>query len=249
MAKTSSASPRFLFWFVFAFVSGALLICCGPDNSASAQMFGRNASGISSAQATSHFGWTAPQGFVPSNDPPITYKQAKNFDVMDISGHGLLHYRRIYSQGTSPQAHELPGQWIGVNRGIVQIAGYNQFIKEINFNNGQLAGDNIQVKQVPAGKVRQQGWKPKPAPQNGRYQPDAVERLGKYSVQAPNHRGPFGRGAIFSYRDGGNAKNDPARLLMDRVVKIDDNHMIGRATANFGPVRIPLSYFVLERVR
>ena len=245
MAKVPSASPRFLLCVVCLL----LLTCGGVDNSASAQMFQRNMTGVSSAQATSHHGWTAPQGFVPSNRPPITYKQAKNFDVMDITGHGLLHYRRIYSQGTTPQPHELAGQWKGVNRGIVEIAGYNQFIKDIHYKNGQLVGDNIQVQQVPSGKVRLQGWQPLPAPQNGRYQPDALQRVGKYAVQAPDYRGSFGRGAIFSYRDGGNAKNDPAKLLMDRVVKIDDNHMIGRATANFGPVRIPISYFVLERVQ
>ena len=75
-----------------------------------------------------------------------------------------------------------------------------------------------------------------------------VQRKGQFAVQSPSHRGPFGRGVVFSYRDGGNAKNDPARLLQDKVMKVDHNHMIGRATANFGPIRIPLSYFMLERV-
>ena len=245
MAKSLSTSPRFLICLVF----GLLSIWGSPDNTASAQFFARKTTGVSSAQATSHHGWTAPQGFVPSNDPPITYKQARRFDVMDTTGRGLLHYRKIMSQGVTPQPYELTGQWKGVNRGVVEIAGFNQFIKEIQYKDGHLVGDNIQVKQVPSGKVRQQGWHPLPAPQNGRYQPDAVKRVGKYAVQPPNNRGHFGNAVILSYRDGGNAKNDPARVLVDRVVKIDDNHMVGRAVANLGIVRIPISYFVLERVK
>jgi len=161
-------------------------------------------------------------------------------DIMDTTGHGLLYYRRKMLQGTTPTPQELNGQWLGVNRGIVEVAGYKQFVKDIRPQNGRWQGDNIQVKQVmprnPIIKPSTMGYDP------------TYDRRGQFAVQPPNYRGPFGRGSVFSYRDGGNPKNDPARLLQDRVMKIDDNHMIGRATANFGPIRIPLSYFVLERV-
>ena len=127
------------------------------------------------------------------------------------------------------------------------MAGYKQFIKDIKPQNGRWQGDNIQVKQVKPDQVRYLGWDPVVKQSNMGYNP-TYERRGQFALQASSNRGPFGRGVIFSYRNGGNAKNDPANLLEDRVVKIDDNHMIGRATANFGPLRIPLSYFVLERV-
>ena len=54
-------------------------------------------------------------------------------------------------------------------------------------------------------------------------------------------------GAALSYADGGNAKGDPAELLEDQIVRLDGNHMLGRAVAKFGPIKIPLAYFVLER--
>ena len=168
-------------------------------------------------------------------------------DIMDTTGHGLLYYRRKMLQGTTPTPQELNGQWLGVNRGIVEVAGYKQFVKDIRPQNGRWQGDNIQVKQVTPHQVRYSGWSPVIKSSTMGYNP-TVERRGQFAVQPPNYRGPFGRGSVFSYRDGGNPKNDPARLLQDRVMKIDDNHMIGRATANFGPIRIPLSYFVLERV-
>ncbi len=185
------------------------------------------------------------------NHAGVTYyavvPDAPRDDIMDTTGNGLLHYRRMMMRGTTPTAQELAGQWRGVNRGIVEVAGYNQFIKDIKPQNGRWQGDNIQVNQVKSHQVRYSGWNPITKSSTMGYNP-SYERKGQFAVQAPDHRGAFGRGVIFSYRDGGNAKNDPARLLQDRVVKIDDNHMIGRATANFGPIRIPLSYFVLERV-
>ena len=73
--------------------------------------------------------------------------------------------------------------------------------------------------------------------------------MGAFQVQQPRGRGAFKHGAIFSYRDGDNEKLDPARLLVDKLVVLDSNHLLGRVTANFGPVQIPLSYFTLERVR
>ncbi len=164
-------------------------------------------------------------------------------DLMATDQHRLLQYRRMYRNGTTPHPSELNGQWNGVNKGIVEIAGYGQFIKDIQVDgNGQGYGDNVQVKQVKPGQVRFNGWQPK-------YDLAAkdYERRGSFAVQRANGRGFFGHGHTFSYADGNNSAKDPARLLEDQVVKIDDNHMLGRAVAKFGPIKIPIAYFVLER--
>ena len=189
----------------------------------------------------------------PAVSPPPAYysrgemlpsvRNPRQSDVMATDQHTLLQYRRMYRNGTTPNAHELIGQWNGVNKGIVQVAGYGQFIKDIQVvNNGQIYGDNIQVSQVNPGLVRFNGWQPRYDLATKDY-----ERRGKFHVQTPTGRGFFGRGSTFSYRDGGNAPNDPARLLLDQVVRIDEHHMLGRAVAKFGPFEIPLAYFVLER--
>lgn len=164
-------------------------------------------------------------------------------DVMDTTEFSLLEYRRMYLDGTSPTPQELVGYWRGVNKGIVELAGYRQFVKEILPQGRYLSGENIQVGQVRPEMLRQMGWQVKLDQQTG--QP---ERNGKFAIQAPNSRGTFGKGAVFSYRDADNRRSDPARLLVDKVVKIDDNHMLGRVTARFGPIEIPLAYFVLERM-
>lgn len=165
-------------------------------------------------------------------------------DIMDTSNKRLLDYRRMFRDGRTPQPQELSGNWRGVNKGIVEVVGYRQFIKEITPTQAGLYGDNIQVEQVPARAVRANGWQPQFDSTTGQF-----SRKGKFAVQAPRGIGAFKHGAVFSYRKGGNRRSDPANLLVDKVVVLDNNHLLGRATANFGPIKIPLSYFVLERVQ
>ncbi len=166
-------------------------------------------------------------------------------DLMDTRNFTLFDYRKMFTEGRSPEAYELVGRWRGVNKGIVELAGYRQFIKEITPTPCDLRGDNILVEQVSNDLLRSIGW----APVAGMPEEGYVSRLGFFQVQRPQGVGPFKHGAVFSYRDGDNKKTDPVRLLVDKLVVIDRNHLLGRATANFGPIRIPLSYFTLERIQ
>lgn len=195
--------------------------------------------------ATASFGqgFRLPPSRVPALGSRLNQTQQNGRDIMDTSAYSLLEYRRMYLDGTSPTPSDLVGYWRGVNKGIVELVGYRQFIKEILPQGPYLSGENIQVGQVSPETARQLGWQVKVDQQTG--QP---ERSGKFAIQAPNAVGTFGKGAIFSYRDADNQRSDPARLLVDKVVKIDNNHMLGRVTARFGLVEIPLAYFVLERM-
>ena len=173
----------------------------------------------------------------------VNSRVPRGVDRQATDQHTLLQYRRLYRSGTSPHPAELVGQWNGVNKGIVEVAGYGQFIKEIRVDaNGHLYGDNVQVGQVKPSQVRLNGWQPKFDHATSDY-----ERRGRFAIQRPTNRGFFGRGATFSYADGGNPDGDAARLLKDQVVKLNDHQMLGRAVVEFGPIEIPLSYFVLER--
>ncbi len=165
-------------------------------------------------------------------------------DLMDTSGVRLIEYRRLFRQGQTPTAADLVGNWRGVNRGIVELVGYKQFIKEIKPEDCGLSGDNIMVEQVSNELLRSIGWQVKADAASA----DGLKRKGKFAIRDARGIGPFKHGVIFDYRKGNNQKMDPVRLIVDRVVKIDDNHLLGRATANFGPLKIPLAYFVLERI-
>ena len=166
-------------------------------------------------------------------------------DIMDTRNFSLFDYRKMFREARTPAPQELIGQWRGVNKGIVNLVGYNQFIKEIMPTPCDIRGDNILVEQVSNDLLRSMGW----APVAGMPEEGYVSRQGFFQIQPPRGKGMFSHGAIFSYRDGQNERKDPVRLLVDKVVVLDRNHLLGRVTANFGLLQIPLSYFTLERVR
>ena len=164
-------------------------------------------------------------------------------DIMDVRNYRLIDYRRMFMQGRAPSPVELAGSWRGVNKGLVRLIGYKQFIKEIEPRGCVTFGDNIEVHQVSDDILRCCGWEPKIDRRRG-----TLRRNGKYKVERPDHRGRFGHGVIFNYRKGGNRKLDPRRMIVDKVVIIDHCHLLGRATVGFGKLRVPVGYFVLERV-
>jgi len=181
---------------------------------------------------------------IPATQIEMPCSQVNSVDLMNTKNFRLKDYRRMFRCGQTPTSADLVGRWRGVNKGIVEFAGYRQFIKEIKPECCSLSGDNIMVHQVSNDLLRCCGWQAKSDPASW----DGYERKGKFAIGGAGGIGPFKHGVVFSYRKGGNRKLDPVRLLVDRVVKIDDNHLLGRATANFGPLRIPLAYFVLERI-
>jgi hypothetical protein len=164
-------------------------------------------------------------------------------DLMKVENFTMWDYRRMFMEHRAPTRCELVGKWRGVNKGLVRMAGVKQFIKEIKPCRCATFGDNIEVHQVSEKMLRCTGWQPKPDLRNGGW-----KRNGKYLVQPPNHRGPFGHGVIFSYRDGGNRLTDPTRVIVDKVVLLDHDHLLGRASVRVGLLQMPVGYFVLERM-
>lgn len=184
---------------------------------------------------------------LPCTSTQCCSTQCYGVDLMDTRNFRLIDYRRMFKAGRAPTVAEMQGRWRGVNKGVVNLAGYNQFIKEIGLTGDVCLGDNVQVHQVSNDILRCMGWQPK-IDECGQ-----IERRGTFKIYGPGGRDGIGgrafrHGAKFSYRDGGNPRGDASKLLVDRVVMIDCNHMLGRATAKFGPINIPLAYFVLERI-
>lgn len=157
--------------------------------------------------------------------------------ALETEKYSLLEYRRMMIKHSAPHPSELQGTWQGTNKGIATLAIDKRFVKDFRAQNGQVYGDNVKVQQG-----QRDGWAPIQDQQTG-----AIDRGGKFLVQSPHGIGAFRHGAVLNYNQGGNRRLDPANLISDRVVKLDDNHMLGRAVAKFGPFEIPLSYFVLQR--
>ncbi len=175
-------------------------------------------------------------------DPVIHYDFRMTHPAMYVRNHGLHYYRRLMRCHRAPHPHELLGTWRGVNKGPATVAIDRQFIKQFYLVNGCVYGDNIMVHQVSDHQLACCGWKPIVAPCTGE-----VKRQGRFAVEPPQGHGRFSHGLVLNYRAGNN--RDATRAIWDQVVKLDDNHMLGRATVRMGRhARLPVAFFVLERI-
>jgi hypothetical protein len=181
----------------------------------------------------------AAQGPVVRDLPPGT---VLGVDLMDVRNFTLMDYQRMFVHGRAPAPNDLLGTWRGVNKGVVTLVGFRQFVKEIQPCGDVILGENIDVHQVSSACLRSLGWQSK-IDESGN-----ESRRGKFMVKTNSGPDRQNNPAEFSYREGGNRRTDPVRLLVDKVVKLDDNHLLGRASAQLGLVRVPIAFFVLERV-
>lgn len=96
-----------------------------------------------------------------------------------------------------------------------------------------------------------------PVIQNALDQPWHVKpkRFGFYRVAPvdPTSRdNAYLHAVLLDYGRGGNARLDPTQGLRDYLVQVDadnDDLYLGKAYYAVGPVRVPTSFFVLERFR
>ncbi|MGI9515752.1 MAG: hypothetical protein ACR2NP_01790, partial [Pirellulaceae bacterium] len=172
----------------------------------------------------------------------MIYDVPMSHPAMYVHRFCLLQYRRMMRFGRTPHPSELAGTWRGVNKGVATMAIDRQFIKQFYYVNGRLYGDNISVHQVADSQLQQCGWRPIVDPYTGQ-----LKRQGRFAVECPQGIGPFRHGLVLNYAAGGNGR-DPSRMIWDQVVKLDDNHMLGRATIRVGLAKVPVAFFVLERI-
>ncbi|MFN9911492.1 MAG: hypothetical protein ACK53L_02840, partial [Pirellulaceae bacterium] len=53
---------------------------------------------------------------------------------------------------------------------------------------------------------------------------------------------------VLDYSMGSNPGWDPARWLVDDLVQVDEDLLLGRAYLQWGRLRVPVSYFTLQRI-
>jgi hypothetical protein len=175
--------------------------------------------------------------------PALPLQPRMTHPAMHVGNYGLLQYRRMMKFNRAPHPHELLGSWRGINKGVATVAIDQQFIKRFYLHHGQVYGDNVTVHQVPHHQLATRGWCPVLDSRTG--QPFTQ---GRFRVECPQGIGHFRHGLVLNYRAGGNPHRDPSRVIWDQLVKLDDNHMLGRATVRAGLAKIPVAFFVLERI-
>jgi hypothetical protein len=148
----------------------------------------------------------------------------------------------VFQRGVQPDLERLAGwEFRGTNTpGWAKLAGIKKFVKGmVRREDGEVFGYNS------------------PVIQNGLDQPWHVKpkRFGFYRVAPvdPTSRdNEYLHAVLLDYGRGGNARLDPTQGLRDYVVQVDadnDDLYLGKAYYAVGPVRVPTSFFVLERFR
>jgi hypothetical protein len=153
---------------------------------------------------------------------------------------------RLFTAGEAPSVEAISEhEFRGYNQPwFMSLLGIRKFIKAFFHAEGSAFGCNTPVDQ----NGLEAEWNAKPDDQR-------PKRYAFYEIEpaaaAPSRKGPTSA-ICLDYGRGRNPWYDPSRLLRDYVVRIDadsDDLLLGKAYAALGPLRIPLSFFLLERYR
>ena len=153
---------------------------------------------------------------------------------------------RIFEAGEAPAAQAICGyEFRGFNTPkIMALFGIRKFIKAFFLSEDTAFGCN-----TPAAQNGLEGeWQAKPHDTDpkrfGFFEVDPVD--GGAAQRGPTHA------LLLDYGRGHNKWYELSRVLRDYVVRVDlgsDELLLGKAYAAIGPLRIPVSFFLLERLR
>ena len=156
---------------------------------------------------------------------------------------------KIMRRGEAPPLASITGwEWRGLNtQGWARPAGIKKFIKGFfATDSGEVYGYNQPVVQ----NRLDQPWIAKPSDVNpkrfGFFVVEPVDPTAKDNV--------YLNSLLLDYGRGGNPRLDPTQTLRDYLVRVrpgSDDLLLGTAFVALGPtrVRVPSSYFVLEKHR
>ena len=138
----------------------------------------------------------------------------------------------VLVRGETPEPDGLAGwEFRGWNTpAFAKILGIREFVKGFfRSANGALYGYNRQP-----GKEKRFGF----------YRVDAVDAAARDNA--------YLHALLLDYGRGGGTRLDPTTRLRDYVVRVEpgsDDVLLGKAYVAAGPLRVPVSYFLLERLR
>jgi len=156
----------------------------------------------------------------------------------------------VLRSGVTPDMGRLVGfEFKGYNTPfITEVLGFRKFKKGFFLDQGQaleggeISGYNVVVAQNPL----QDQWKAMPSEDN----PKRHGFYRAYKVRMAEIDNLYPNALLLNYGMGGNSLLNPARLLRDYLVQVDQDNpdlYLGKAHFAIGPARVFPSFFVLER--
>lgn len=173
--------------------------------------------------------------------------ESKGSRLLELLGAPSSQFEYMLIRGEPPSLDALAGwEYLGMNTPRwAKYAGIQKFIKGFfRTSSDKVAGYNIEVVQNGPGGP----WKTKPTD-------SPPKRFGFYSVEpvdATASDNEYLNAVLLDYSRGENSVLSPTRVLRDYLVRVDsgsDALLLGKAYVALGNLRVPASYFILERYR
>jgi hypothetical protein len=163
--------------------------------------------------------------------------------ALQLAARDATELDRLMKCCEPPEPCSLIGTWYGINKGVGAAAiGLHQDVKVFESCRDQIVGHNILVEQVAVEEIARCGWQPKRAFRDG--QPKTI---GNFVVTHERDERSGQQKLILDYNLAENPMLDPTRYLIDELVEVSPNLMLGRARVRVGLVDTPVAYFVLTR--
>ncbi len=162
----------------------------------------------------------------------------------ELEGKSRAELERAFLRGARPEIGSLAGwEFRGVNVPVwAHALGIKKFIKGFYREGADVLGYNRAVVQN-----RTRGpWLLKP----GARAQAAFGFFRVTRVEATSRDNAYLHAALLDYGAGGNLRLDPSRGLRDYIVQVGAENpdlFLGKAYYAVGPLRVPVSFFVIER--
>jgi hypothetical protein len=146
-------------------------------------------------------------------------------------------------RGEQPSPSTLAGrEFLGTNTPLsARMLGLQKFIKGFEAEpDGGVRGFNTPVVQGPL----EERWTAKPSDAD----PKRYAFFAVRPVEATARDNRYLNALLLDYGAGGNAWYDPAGRIRDYLVRVDERLLLGKAYMAFGPARVKVGFFVLQRV-
>ncbi len=161
--------------------------------------------------------------------------------VLRLEQTPMHELEKEFLRGGTPDLEDLVGwEFRGINHmplnviPLAQAAGIKKFVKGFFREGDRVMGYNRPV----ARNVLDGRWHV------------AEKRFGFYEVHevdATSRDNQYLHAVLLDYGRGGNKPLDPSSGLRDYLVQLGDDIYLGKAYYALGPLRIPTSFFILER--
>ena len=160
--------------------------------------------------------------------------------ALELASRSGFELDGLMASQPAPSVDMLHGRWHGINKGVgPAIIGLTQDIKVFVISGECGKGHNVAVQQVALQDLDCRGFQPKKNPLTG-----CEKTMGNFVIVPPcTSCQPL----KLDYTQADNKIFDPSRHLVDEIVMIDNDLLLGKAYTKIGEHLMPVAFFVLMR--